>query len=49
MRKIGIPEIEDIATGAALLGAGGGGAPYVGKLVAIGGPGDRRHGISEAV
>ena len=26
MRKIGIPEIEDIATGAALLGAGGGGA-----------------------
>ena len=37
MRKIGIPEIEDIATGAALLGAGGGGDPYVGKLVAIGG------------
>ena len=32
MRKIGIPEIEDIATGAALLGAGGGGDPYVGKL-----------------
>ena len=36
MRKIGIPEIEDIATGAALLGAGGGGDPYVGKLIAIG-------------
>ncbi|MDD2957857.1 MAG: DUF917 domain-containing protein [Lachnospiraceae bacterium] len=36
MRKIGIQEIEDIATGAALLGAGGGGDPYVGKLVAIG-------------
>ena len=36
MRKIGIPEIEDIATGAALLGAGGGGDPYVGKLVSIG-------------
>ena len=36
MRKIGIPEIEDIALGAALLGAGGGGDPYVGKLVAIG-------------
>ena len=36
MRKIGISEIEDIATGAALLGAGGGGDPYVGKLVAIG-------------
>ena len=32
MRKIGIQEIEDIATGAALLGAGGGGDPYVGKL-----------------
>ena len=36
MRKIGIPEIEDIALGAALLGAGGGGDPYVGKLIAIG-------------
>ena len=36
MRKIGIPEIEDIATGAALLGAGGGGDPYIGKLIAIG-------------
>lgn len=36
MRKIGIKEIEDIATGAALLGAGGGGDPYVGKLMAIG-------------
>ena len=36
MQKIGIPEIEDIATGAALLGAGGGGDPYVGKLVAMG-------------
>lgn len=36
LRKIGISEIEDIAMGAALLGAGGGGDPYVGKLVAIG-------------
>ncbi len=36
LRKIGIPEIEDIALGAALLGAGGGGDPYIGKLVAIG-------------
>lgn len=36
LRKIGVPEIEDIALGAALLGAGGGGDPYVGKLVAIG-------------
>ena len=36
MRKLGVSEIEDIALGAALLGAGGGGDPYVGKLVAIG-------------
>lgn len=36
VRKIGINEIEDIALGAALLGAGGGGDPYVGKLVAMG-------------
>jgi DUF917 family protein len=36
VRKIGIKEIEDIALGAALLGAGGGGDPYVGKLMAIG-------------
>ena len=36
MRTIGIQEIEDLALGAALLGAGGGGDPYVGKLVAMG-------------
>ena len=36
MRKIGLNEIEDIALGASLLGAGGGGDPYIGKLVAIG-------------
>ncbi len=36
MRKIGVKEIEDIALGAALLGAGGGGDPYIGKLVALG-------------
>lgn len=36
MRKIGLKEIEDIALGASLLGAGGGGDPYIGKLVAIG-------------
>ena len=36
MRTIGIQEIEDMALGAALLGAGGGGDPYVGKLVAMG-------------
>lgn len=35
MRKIGLEEIEDIALGAALLGAGGGGDPYVGKLIAM--------------
>lgn len=35
MRKIGLTEIEDMALGAALLGAGGGGDPYIGKLVAI--------------
>ncbi len=36
MKKLGIKEIEDIALGAALLGAGGGGDPYIGKLIAIG-------------
>lgn len=36
MRKIGLQEVEDIALGAALLGAGGGGDPYIGKLMAIG-------------
>lgn len=36
MREIGIQAIEDIARGAALLGAGGGGDPYIGKLSAIG-------------
>lgn len=35
MRKIGLKEIEDIALGAALLGAGGGGDPYIGKLIAM--------------
>lgn len=35
MRKIDIHDIEDIALGAALLGAGGGGDPYIGKLLAI--------------
>ncbi|MDO4481923.1 MAG: DUF917 domain-containing protein [Bacillota bacterium] len=36
MRKIDVKDIENIALGAALLGAGGGGDPYIGKLVAIG-------------
>lgn len=35
MRKIGIKEIEDIALGAAILGSGGGGDPYIGKLIAL--------------
>jgi DUF917 family protein len=30
MRKIGIQELEDI------LGSGGGGDPYIGKLIALG-------------
>lgn len=36
MRKISFQEVEDIALGASLLGAGGGGDPYYGKLMAIG-------------
>lgn len=35
MRKLGKKEIEDIAVGAALLGTGGGGDPYIGKLMAL--------------
>ncbi|UQS82159.1 DUF917 domain-containing protein [Bombilactobacillus folatiphilus] len=34
-RQIGIPEIKQIAIGAALLGSGGGGNPYIGKMMAI--------------
>ena len=36
MRKIGLQELGDIALGAALLGSGGGGDPYIGKLMAHG-------------
>ena len=36
MRKIGLQQLSDIAMGAALLGAGGGGDPYIGKLMAHG-------------
>jgi DUF917 family protein len=36
LRKIDRQDIEDIALGASLLGAGGGGDPYIGKLIAIG-------------
>ncbi len=35
MKKVGKQEIEDIAVGAALLGTGGGGDPYIGKLMAL--------------
>lgn len=35
MRKIGKEEIENMAMGAALLGTGGGGDPYIGKLMAL--------------
>ncbi|MDR0563185.1 MAG: DUF917 domain-containing protein [Spirochaetaceae bacterium] len=41
MRKIGIRELEDIALGASLLGSGGGGDPYIGKLIAVGAIKDR--------
>lgn len=35
MRTIGKQQIEDMSVGAAVLGAGGGGDPYVGKLMAL--------------
>lgn len=35
MRYLGIKEIENIAIGAAILGTGGGGDPYIGKMMAI--------------
>jgi hypothetical protein len=35
MKQIGIEQLDNIALGAALLGAGGGGDPYIGKLIAI--------------
>lgn len=35
MKKVGKQEIEAIAVGAALLGTGGGGDPYIGKLMAL--------------
>lgn len=40
--KIGEQEINDIALGAAILGTGGGGDPYIGKLMAI--TAIRKHG-----
>lgn len=35
VRKIGIDDIDDIALGSSLLGSGGGGDPYMGRLEAI--------------
>lgn len=32
--EIGLQEIEDLAVGATILGAGGGGDPYIGMLLA---------------
>src|ERR1700712_859381 len=42
LRMIGVADLEDIATGGAILGTGGGGDPYVGKLMAQ--EAIRRHG-----
>ena len=35
MRTIGKREVEDMAVGAAVLASGGGGDPYIGKLMAL--------------
>ena len=34
MREIGLEELKDLAIGATLLGTGGGGDPYIGRLMA---------------
>ena len=46
-RMIGVQEVEDIALGAAVLGTGGGGDPYIGKLMAV--RAIREHGPVELV
>ncbi len=46
-RMLGVQEIEDIAVGAAVLGSGGGGDPFIGKLDDS--PGDERYGPVELV
>lgn len=46
-RMIGVENVEDIALGAAVLGTGGGGDPYVGKLMAN--EAIRKHGPVELV
>ena len=35
VRTIGKREVEDMAVGAAVLASGGGGDPYIGKLMAL--------------
>ena len=42
IRTIGAADLDDIATGGAILGTGGGGDPYIGKLMAQ--EAIRRHG-----
>ena len=42
IRTVGVADLEDIATGGAILGTGGGGDPYLGKLMAQ--EAIRRHG-----
>ncbi|MCC6312562.1 MAG: DUF917 domain-containing protein [Thermomicrobiales bacterium] len=42
MRQVSVADLDDIASGAAVLGTGGGGDPYVGKLMAQ--TSLRRHG-----
>jgi DUF917 family protein len=47
LRWVGEAELEDIAVGAAILGTGGGGDPYIGKLLAQ--ESVRRHGPVQLV
>src|SRR6202453_4768321 len=42
IRLVGVADLDDIATGGAILGTGGGGDPYIGKLMAQ--QAIRRHG-----
>ena len=47
IRMIGVSDLDDIATGGAILGTGGGGDPYIGKLMAQ--EAIRRHGAVRLV
>lgn len=47
IRTIDVPDLDDIATGGAILGTGGGGDPYIGKLMAQ--EAIRRHGAVSLV